>query len=128
MVNLFKEYPPGIVLIIVLLLIDGVANLCNSIRSIAAAKKDIDKPMNDVRDMLKDHSRRLEIVERRISGIDDDLKEIHVKDNKREHDEKAEQRAILALLNHALTGNNEEEMTSAKADLNSVVWGDNEDE
>lgn len=128
MANLFKEYPPGMVLIIVLLLIDGIANLCNSIRSIVAAKKDIDKPMNDVRDMLKDHSGRLETLERRIGGIDDDLKEIHAKDSKRERDERAEQRAILALLNHALTGNNEEEMKSAKTDLNNVVWGENEND
>lgn len=128
MANLFKEYPPGMVLIIVLLLIDGIANLCNSVRSIVAAKKDIDKPMNDVRDMLKDHGGRLETLERRIDGIDDNLKEIHAKDSKRERDERAEQRAILALLNHALTGNNEEEMKSAKTDLNSVVWGENEND
>lgn len=128
MANLFKEYPPGMVLIIVLLLIDGIANLCNSVRSIVAAKKDIDKPMNDVRDMLKDHGGRLKTLERRIDGIDDDLKEIHAKDSKRERDERAEQRAILALLNHALTGNNEEEMKSAKTDLNSVVWGENEND
>lgn len=128
MANLFKEYPPGMVLIIVLLLIDGIANLCNSVRSIVAAKKDIDKPMNDVRDMLKDHGGRLETLERRIDGIDDDLKEIHAKDSKKERDERAEQRAILALLNHALTGNNEEEMKSAKTDLNSVVWGENEND
>ncbi len=128
MANLFKEYPPGMVLIIVLLLIDGIANLCNSVRSIVAAKKDIDKPMNDVRDMLKDHGGRLETLECRIDGIDDDLKEIHAKDSKRERDERAEQRAILALLNHALTGNNEEEMKSAKTDLNSVVWGENEND
>lgn len=128
MANLFKEYPPGMVLIIVLLLIDGIANLCNSVRSIVAAMKDIDKPMNDVRDILKDHGGRLETLERRIDGIDDDLKEIHAKDSKRERDERAEQRAILALLNHALTGNNEEEMKSAKTDLNSVVWGENEND
>ena len=89
MANLFKEYyPPGMVLIIVLLPDRwNCESLRNSVRSIVAAKKDIDKPMNDVRDMLKDHGGRLETLERRIDGIDDDLKEIHAKDSKRERDE-----------------------------------------
>lgn len=47
MANLFKEYPPGMVLIIVLLLLDGIANLCNSIRSIAAAKKEYDQAVDE---------------------------------------------------------------------------------
>lgn len=121
--DFLKDYPPGTVLLIILCVFLLIGQIAGAWQSIKAAKKDADKPMEDLRGIEADHTNRLGSLERDVADIKADLKEIHAKDTKREHDEKAEQRAILALLNHALTGNNEHEMQTAKDDLNEVVWG-----
>lgn len=121
-----KEYPPGMVLVIILLVFLSVGQLASAYRSIKQVKDDADRPMDDLRVVMDNHTDRLSTLERDVSAINIDLKKIHKKDSKREHDEKSEQRAILALLNHAITGNNEAELESAKDDLNKVVWGEGE--
>lgn len=123
--DLFEKYPPGMVLIIILLVILLLGQLSSSIRNMKALKKDAEKPMDDMKAIMKQHGEQIGGLEQQVKEIKDDLKSMHDKDAHRETAEKAEQRAILALLNHALTGNNEHEMETAKDDLNEVVWGEN---
>lgn len=125
--ELFKEYSAGTVVIIILLVILLGGQIASSVRSMVALKKDADKPLDDVKNAVNKHSDQISSMQRSIEEIKADLTGIHSKDTKREHDEKAEQRAILALLNHAMTGNNEHEMEVAKNDLNEVVWGEKND-
>ena len=122
--DLFEKYPAGEVIIIILLVIMLSGQIASAIRNILALKKDASKPMEDLQAVVDNHTQRMDSMEKTLKDVRDDLNELHAKDSKRERDEKSEQRAILALLNHALTGNNEKEMESAKADLNEVVWGD----
>lgn len=122
--DLFEKYPVGEVIIIILLVIMLSGQIASAIRNVMALKKDASKPMEDLQAVVDNHTHRMDQMEKTLGDVRDDLKELHAKDSKRERDEKSEQRAILALLNHALTGNNEKEMESAKADLNEVVWGE----
>lgn len=122
--ELFDKYSPGMVLIIILLVILLLGQLSASIRNMKALKKDAEKPMDDIRSAIDTHGQRIGRLEQQNNDIADDLRSIHQKDVHREMADKAEQRAILALLNHALTGNNEHEMETAKDNLNSVVWGE----
>lgn len=122
--DLFEKYPAGEVIIIILLVIMLSGQIASAIRNVMALKKDASKPMEDLQAVVDNHTQRMDSMEKTLKDVSDDLNELHAKDSKRERDEKSEQRAILALLNHALTGNNEKEMESAKADLNEVVWGD----
>ena len=122
--ELFDKYSPGMVLIIILLVILLLGQLSASIRNMKALKKDAEKPMDDIRSAIDTHGQRIGILEQQNNDIADDLRSIHEKAAHREMADKAEQRAILALLNHALTGNNEHEMETAKDNLNSVVWGE----
>lgn len=123
--ELFEKYPPGMVLIIILLVILLLGQLASSIRSMKALKKDAEKPMDDMKAIMKQHGEQIGGLQQQVKEIKEDIQSMHDKDAHRETAEKAEQRAILALLNHALTGNNEHEMETAKDDLNSVVWGEN---
>ena len=122
--DLFEKYPAGEVIIIILLVIMLSGQIASAIRNVLALKKDASKPMEDLQAVVDNHTQRMDSMEKTLKDVRDDLNELHAKDSKRERDEKSEQRAILALLNHALTGNNEKEMESAKADLNEVVWGE----
>ena len=116
MIELLNRYSPGEILVFSVLIIIAVSDLISSIRNISSAKKDAEKPLEDVKS-------RLDTVENTTDQLQKEQLEMRENEKQRLTAEKAEQRAILALLNHSLNGNNTHEMETAKDDLTEIVFG-----
>lgn len=116
MIELLERYSPGEIFFFTVLLIIAISDLISSIRNIISAKKDAEKPLEDVKS-------RLVIVENTTDELQKEQVEMRENEKNRVVAEKAEQRAILALLNHSLNGNNNHEMEAAKEDLTEIVFG-----
>lgn len=91
--------------------------MCGGFVSISAAISIIIKAVNSVKKPNKTQDERLDQIERRLDRYD----ELFNNDDERlrfmEEGNRVTQKAILALLDHGIDGNNVEQMQEAKKDL-----------
>jgi hypothetical protein len=88
----------------------AVVLLSNAIEKIVKAVKTARAPNVKQDERIAAVEGRLDTVERRLSNDDNRLRDI-------EKGDRATQRALLALLDHGLDGNNTEQMRQAKEEL-----------
>ena len=88
----------------------AVVLLSNAIEKIVKAVKTAKAPNEKQDERITELEGRLDTVERRLSNDDSRLRDI-------EKGDRATQKALLALLDHGIDGNNTEQMKQAKEEL-----------
>ena len=98
-----------------------ILGICGAITCIAGALAVIVKAVTAAKQPNKTQDQRLDSIEKRLNAHD----KLFEKDNCRiktiEEGNRVTQRALLALLSHAINGNNTDELKKAEADLSEYL-------
>lgn len=86
-----------------------ITNTWKSLKEVKSAS-----PTGKQAELLKLHEERLDIIEERLSRGDDRFKEL-------EAGNKVTQKALLALMGHAINGNDVDQLKRAKKDLEDYL-------
>lgn len=97
--------------------------IMGAIITILTVWEKIESRHNKFREPTNSLDTRVSLIEQKMREYDERFSRDLERLDKIEESNKKIQRGVLALLNHALTGNNEEEMQAAQKDLNNFVWG-----
>lgn len=102
-------------------LITLILGICGAITCVSGAIAVIVKAVTAVKQPNKTQDQRLDSIEKRLDAND----KLFEKDNRRigtiEEGNRVTQRALLALLSHAINGNNTAELKKAEADLSEYL-------
>ena len=85
------------------------------------ARKEATKPIEELKEADAKQVEEIVAMKRDITLMKEDINHAFDKERALEQNNLVLERGMLALLNHALTGNNEEEMENAKASLEKMV-------
>ncbi|MBE6714721.1 MAG: hypothetical protein E7575_05500 [Ruminococcaceae bacterium] len=105
---------PQLTWAVVIAILTLILLVLNVYEKVSGLQKKAKEPNDRQDERLSKFERRLENVERKLDNDDRRLSEIKKGD-------RATQRALIALLDHALDGNNLEQMEKAKNELNNYL-------
>ncbi|MBE6587998.1 MAG: hypothetical protein E7647_06250 [Ruminococcaceae bacterium] len=95
-------------------ILSGLLVIANFIEKVTRAVSVAKAPNERQDERLSIVEKRLEVVERKLANDDERFKDIRRGDH-------ATQRALLALLDHGIDGNNIDQMKNAKEELNNYL-------
>ena len=99
---------------VILAICAAVVLISNAVEKLAKAAKAARAPSDRNGERLSAIERRLDNVERKLDNDDNRLRDIKKGD-------RAAQRALIALLEHGIDGNNLEQMKTARDELNNYL-------
>ena len=117
------EWPKELSILSFLMIIIFIGQIANAYLSITRAKKELNSPMDKVRASVESVKKDVAKNSADIATMRKDIDIAFDNERRIEAISKLHSRSLLALTNHDLTGNNQEELETVRADLYESVFG-----
>lgn len=100
----------------------SIGGIAGAIVTIAGLLALASKPFSGFKERIENVETAVTEVKKDVKTLQTDLDHAFDKERELERTTKTTERALLALLNHSLYGNNTEEMETVKQDLEKQIW------